>query len=57
MSPKHENIQNKLCFTMVFICLSKKNPVEMFVLNDLYQLDMLRISGFRFTLSGTIIDK
>lgn len=35
----------------------KKNPVEMFVLNDLYQLDMLRISGFRFTLSGTIIDK
>lgn len=56
MSPKHENIQNKLCFTMVFNCLSKK-PVEILVLNDLYELDMLRISGFRFTLSGTVIDK
>lgn len=56
MSPNHEIIQNKSCFTMVFICLSIKT-VEMFVLNDLYQLDILRISRFRFTLSGTVIEK
>lgn len=57
MSPNHEIIQNKLCFTMVFICLNKKKPVETFVLNDLYQLDMLRIFRFRFTLPGTINEK
>lgn len=40
-----------------YLIVFQKNPVEILVLNDLYELDMLRISGFRFMLSGTVIDK